>query len=242
MLVSLQWVALVMDWLTDPATSDQNLKRKQEFALRTPKTHPSSLTTVGKSNPLLNKKAAELARELKNTQFEEIVDGATSLWIKNILEARIFACKLLGKFKKQLNHAAWKRIDEEWIDLIDHWTSADHLCLDVLSYYPLTDETRSYIDDLQSWSLSLNPWRRRVSLAAFVRIVRKNASASIKMENILNNLIADEDYYVRKAITWILRETTKSNPEFVKKFVTTHEEYFKKTEIKEILRKISSSK
>ncbi len=238
MELSFEWVESTLTWLKDPSTSDQDIKIKQKFASSTPNSHPSNLTAVGKSNPLLTKKASELSRILKLRPFEEILEGVTNLWKHEILESRILACKLLSKFKKSLDQPTWNKIDTEWIDLIDHWTSADHLCIDVLSHFPITDESQPYFENLKQWSAASNPWRRRVALVTFVRAVRTNSKAVAMMERILEKIIEDDDYYVRKAIPWILRESTKSDSLRVKEFLERHEKHLKKSEIKEIVRKL----
>ncbi len=175
---------------------------------------------------------------MKKINFNEILNGSTWIWQQPILEARIFACKFLGKFRRQFSKSTWQVLDEKWIDLVDHWTSSDHLCTDVLSHFPLIDKRFSYLDDLHRWSTSKNCWRRRISLVTFVRIVRTNPKGILAAEKILVNLIDDEDYYVRKAIAWILREAIKSNPRRVLELVKIHKNSLKPSEIKEIMKRI----
>ena len=53
------------------------------------------------------------------------------------------------------------------------------------------------------------------------------------LEQILVNNLNSDEFFINKAIGWALRDYSKTNPEWVRKFIQSHKENMAKLSIKE---------
>ncbi|MHA2252094.1 MAG: DNA alkylation repair protein [Candidatus Kariarchaeaceae archaeon] len=236
----MEWVDEIQTWLFNAENADQERNGKRKF-LQTSMDGPvTQLDTVGISNGVLRKKAAELYKKHNNLPFDELITGMDELWSNSgISEAKVLVTYFLARYKKQFNRALWTQIDSKWIDGIDHWIPSDHLCMDVFGHFTVYHET--YLKDIQQWNKSSNPWRRRISLVCLVKHVRKEKEAARVLIEQVEAVKKDTNYYVRKAIPWLLRESCKSDPDGVIVFIKNNIQYFKKTELREAMKKLPNT-
>lgn len=192
----------VRAFLFDPASRDQVAEKKLRFVKavvgkQTPSTRVSAL---GVSNARIVTFAKDLYRENKNTAapldtYMAAVECCDRLWREGtMIEEYVMACKILSMFQKNFTREdVWERADKHWVDLVDQWIMADHLCMDVLSHFP-ADSGRFY-SDLLRWAESDNPWRRRVALVCFIKQVRKRTDAIDAMFDMMveKNLLTDRN-------------------------------------------------
>lgn len=231
------WIKEIKTWLMDPSNADQEKSGKQKFIATSKTPTPSKLQAIGISNTKLRKYSSIKTRELKGEPFDEILKGLTKIWTEYYFEEyRIFVSSFLANTYWRKNHFTrelWEEIDEKWIPKIDYWTNSDAICIDILGYFPVTEEP--YLSDLKRWNISDNFWRRRLSLITFIRLVRKNADSVKLLLPLVEHLLIknEKDYYARKAIPWILREASKSNPQKIEEFLYKNKELLKNAEIKE---------
>ncbi|MHA2029172.1 MAG: DNA alkylation repair protein [Candidatus Kariarchaeaceae archaeon] len=232
------WINELINWLHDKDNSDQVKEGKLNF-LKTAKEGPvTKLDTVGISNGILKKKANEFYRSNKDLQLQELLDGLDILWMKPMLsEARVLAAYILGKYHKIYDERVWEQIDN-WVDSIDHWTSCDHLCIDVSGNLAV-DEYPIYIA-LQEWVKSENFWRRRFAIVCFVKHVRTEKRSVDKLLPLLDSILRDTNYYVRKAIPWLLREASKSSPNVLSEFIFDRIGFLSKTELREAMKMLDT--
>ena len=158
------WVNELINWLFDEEISDQVKEGKANF-LKTAKVGPvTKLETVGISNGTLKKKANEFYRTNKDISLPELLEGLKILWIKPMLaEARVLTAYILGKYHKIFDDSVWQHIDG-WVETIDHWTSCDHLCIDVTGHLKVYEDP--IYSDIQEWINSDNFWI--INIRAFI--------------------------------------------------------------------------
>ena len=131
-----------------------------------------------------------------------------------VIEGHVFIMYLLEAYKKKIQpRELFEVIVSSWIEHIDHWITADHLCINVFPYIPITQHP--YLQTIQEWTGSKNMWKRRLSIVAFIKHLKKNHEARTIALNNINQLIQDRSYYVRKAIPWVLRTISKEDPKLV---------------------------
>ena len=97
-----------------------------------------------------------------------------------------------------------------WWDFVD--TLAIHRIGDLLRSHPAPMR-----DIMLAWSRDADRWKRRTA------ILCQNASKSATDENLLFACIApnlgDQDFFIRKAIGWALREYARVDPSIVRRYV-----------------------
>lgn len=118
---------------------------------------------------------------------------------------------------------AAKRIDEEIIDLYIYmivnkswWDTVDYIAANLVGSY-LNQFPDRIIELSSEWMDSNNMWLQRTSL--LFQLKYKSASDTELMHNYISKLAVSKEFFLRKAIGWVLREYSKTNAEFVIDYV-----------------------
>lgn len=90
----------------------------------------------------------------------------------------------------------------------------------------------SEVDEIMiEWSLEENIWLRRIAINH--QMFRKEKMKEKLFEEILNNNLGQEEFFINKAIGWALRDYSKTNPEWVINFIDENKRKLSKLSIKE---------
>lgn len=81
------------------------------------------------------------------------------------------------------------------------------------------------------WSKSDDFWIRRLAIDHQLKY-KKDTNTKL-LEAIIENNLGDEEFFINKAIGWSLREYSKTNPEWVKKFIDKNKDKMDKLSIRE---------
>jgi 3-methyladenine DNA glycosylase AlkD len=141
------------------------------------------------------------------------------LWALPEREFQYFAIELLIKSKKQ-----WTPDDSPFHEYLitnkSWWDSVDTLASHVVGpWFKLYPEQIKTITG--KWNRSENFWLQRMSL--LFQLKYKKETDTVLLTNYINHLSKSKEFFVQKAIGWILREYSKTNPPWVKKFVKENE-------------------
>ena len=82
-------------------------------------------------------------------------------------------------------------------------------------------EHRELEQELIQWRVDENMWVRRASLLAHLK--HKSAANTTLLGETIEMLAHEEEFFIRKAIGWVLREYSKTDPAWVGAFVEMHE-------------------
>jgi 3-methyladenine DNA glycosylase AlkD len=89
----------------------------------------------------------------------------------------------------------------------------DYLAVDVLGALVESDPA-ALTPVMDRWSTDGDFWVRRASLLAELRPIRRGADANRFLER-AESMLDEREFFVRKAIGWILRETGMRRPDVV---------------------------
>ena len=134
-------------------------------------------------------------------------------------EWQYFAIELLAYYKKQWKFSTIEVIEyciihKSWWDTVD-WI-ADALAGEYFILFP--EQTLSITG---KWNRSDNMWLQRSSLLFQKKY--KNATDTELLRKYILHLSGSKEFFIRKAIGWILREYAKTDPVWVKNFVQSNE-------------------
>ena len=130
-------------------------------------------------------------------------------------EYQYFAIELFS-FHKKLWQASSIRMIEFCLTHKSWWDSVDHIASEWLgSYFKQFPEKIAAVTG--KWNRSDNIWLQRSSIM-FQKSYKKDTDTVLLASYILHCKDSD-DFFIRKAIGWALREYSKTNPGWVKKFV-----------------------
>ncbi len=124
---------------------------------------------------------------------------------------------------------------EKMIHSSPNWDTLDWLATRVIG--SLIIEDRRLESKLIEWSESGNFWVRRASLLAHLKH-KDETNFNLLAETILK-LAHEEEFFIRKAIGWVLREYSYTNPRWVIEFVTNHQETLSSLSKREAMKHIN---
>jgi len=155
---------------------------------------PGQQKIYGVKTPRLN----ELAKKHQQGSF----DLARELWASGALEEKIIAIKIaerVGKTDPDRLLKLFRMLAGE----IDNWAVCDGLGMQFLRGIVKTHD-REIFAMAAKFNRSKNPWQRRLSLVMVEWYTRKKEMHK-EIAQLVKNLENDEEYYVKKAVTWINR-------------------------------------
>ncbi len=142
-------------------------------------------------------------------------------------ELQYFVCDYLNTMKAYLSYEDIPHIRQyikvkQWWDTID---SFDRIIGDI----GLRDER---VNDLMlEWSKDEDFWLRRTAIDH--QLCRKDKTNTELLEKILVNNFGSDEFFINKAIGWSLRDYSKTNPEYVKAFISKYSDQMANLSIKE---------
>lgn len=140
------------------------------------------------------------------------------LWSLPEREYQYFGMELFMKLNKQWNEKEHVLIEElivnkSWWDTVDY--IASHIAGDYFKKFPDQIETVT-----GKWNHSKNIWLQRTSL--LFQLKYKKQTDFKLLSRYIQQLSGSKEFFIKKAIGWILREYSKTNPVTVKKFLKEH--------------------
>jgi len=152
---------------------------------------------------------------IPEVHLNEIV---TTCWQAPEREFQYFAMEMLNKVSKKskpetIQFYEYMITNKSWWDTIDF--IAANLVGSYFKIYPelIHSKTAEWID-------SENMWLQRTCL--IFQLKYKTLLDTDLLESFILKLKDAKPFFIRKAIGWILREYSKTDPEYVKNFVRNH--------------------
>jgi len=204
--------------------ADPTIRKSQQRFSKEP------IRSIGVRTPDLRRLAAAAAREYRQAGlgFDEILAFADALWRGGILEERAVAVLLLSKFTRQLERRHWRHFDR-YVDSLSNWGETDALCGNVLA--PLLEKDPDLVSRLEPWTRSRNRWRRRAAAVALVPAARHGQHHEFAYI-ICDRLASDRDDLVEKAVGWLLKEISRTQPQGVVDYLVANGEVLSRTTIR----------
>jgi 3-methyladenine DNA glycosylase AlkD len=167
----------------------------------------SNLTFLGATVWQTRAVVQSFARE-NPLDHDTLVALVTALWDAPIFERRMAAVQLLDLHAKFLDFADLPLI-ERLIRGSLTWALVDYLAGDIVGGLRVTDASVEPV--LDRWATDHDFWVRRSSLLAELRPLKMGADLGPFLRRA--ELMLDErEFFIRKAIGWVLREVGKKRP------------------------------
>lgn len=164
-------------------------------------------------------------------EYEEIIQ---ELWGGQFREEMYQALEVAQNTLGYHSPESWA-LYEKMIHSSPNWDTLDWLATRIIG--PLIIEDRKLENRLVEWSEASNYWVRRASLLAHLKHKDK-INIKLLSETILK-LSHEEEFFIRKAIGWVLREYSYTNPQWVIEFVNIHKEALSNLSKREALNHIN---
>lgn len=151
-----------------------------------------------------------LAKEMlpDKSELKAIV---TVLWKQPQRECLYFAQELAFKYTKQVEKSdielyEYMVVNQSW------WDTVDFIATKLMgAYFKKFPEQRAIY--VKKWLTSGNVWLQRCAL--LFQLKYKKETDTTLLSDTINILLGSKEFFINKAIGWILREYSKTNPEWV---------------------------
>lgn len=191
----------------------------QSRAVQSARYLKSELRFLGATVPIVRKEAKSFARSERELDGLTLRALAAALWATDTHELRSLA---IGILEQRLD--LLRARDATWlIDLVrnaDTWAHVDWLAIKVIG--PLITADAAAHRKLDVWAKDDNFWVRRTALLAWHDPLIRGEGDFDHFARLAVPMLHDPEFFIRKAIGWVLRSTARKQPQKTIAFVVAH--------------------
>jgi 3-methyladenine DNA glycosylase AlkD len=176
------------------------------------------LQFLGTSVPQARAIVTQWRRERPGLDRAQLLAVVSELWDRPVFECRMAALLLLVD-RVALLEAADLEVIEQLLRRSGTWALVDSLAADVagslVARFPDLGST------LDRWAADPDFWlRRSAMLALLVPLRRGDPEPFRRFARYADQMLEEREFFIRKAIGWVLRETAKKQPDLVTEWLT----------------------
>ncbi len=179
----------------------------------------SELRFFGVAMPGIRRAAADWLRENSLQNAHELRAVVDALYATGEHECLSAAIAILEKKRKLLSPA-----DLPWLVALVRtsagWAYVDWIAAKVVPAPLAKSEVAEAI--VIGWARDEDFWVRRTALLSLLDDLRDGGGDFELFERIATPMLGEKEFFIRKAIGWVLRETSRKRPALVRGFVTRH--------------------
>ena len=172
----------------------------------------SELAHYGASVPAIRTVAKGVASRYPTLGHDEVIALATALWAAPIHERRMTSVELLDLYGDRLEPSDAPVI-ERMLREARTWAIVDGLAVHVAGR--LADRYRELGSVLDRWADDGDFWIRRSALLALLGALRRGEGDFERFSRYADAMLDEREFFIRKAIGWVLRDTAKKRPDLV---------------------------
>ncbi|HVN76015.1 MAG TPA: DNA alkylation repair protein [Thermoanaerobaculaceae bacterium] len=176
----------------------------------------SALEFIGVATPEFRRALRSALKAGPPLDRATLLAAATRLWARPVFELRAAAVELLDTRAALLlpeDAALVERLIREartWA-LVD--TLAAHTAGSLAERFPELSAT------LDRWARDPDFWVRRAAMLALLGPLRRGGGDFERFARYADAMLGEKEFFIRKAIGWVLREVSKKRPELVASFL-----------------------
>lgn len=172
----------------------------------------SELEHLGVNMPNMRKLARATLKARGKIGHAELWELVDALWKNRVHELRASAIEMLTDSLKLLGADDLARV-EALIRESKTWAFVDPLAIAVTGH--LVTQFPACREAMDRWSTDDDFWVRRSAMLALLRPLRRGAGDFDRFATYADAMLEEKEFFIRKAIGWVLRETSKKRPELV---------------------------
>ncbi|MFF5448049.1 DNA alkylation repair protein [Streptomyces sp. NPDC012888] len=201
------------------ALADPSRAGRQRAYLR------SGLHHLGVTVPELRGCVTRIRRTLGARPAPEVLALAADLWAAPgpgggpVYEYRWAAVELLVQYARALDATALGPV-EGLLRECRTWALVDPLAVHCAGAVALRDPAAGPV--LDRWCADPDFWLRRSALLALLPGIRAGRPDTGRLTRYADALVGEREFFVRKALGWVLRETSVRDPRFVTDWLDRH--------------------
>ncbi len=206
----------------DPgATADQIRARleplgTEERAVNEKRYLKSELDFLGVKVPLVRKQAKAWLKEHGEVERADLIALTEELWDRRVHELRSFATDLSIFALDQWTKSDLPRF-ERWLREARTWAHVDHISVRLIG--GMLQREPEIAKSLDRWARDEDFWIRRAAMLTLLLELRTGSGDWQRFAGYADSMLEEREFFIRKAIGWILREVSKKRPELTYRFV-----------------------
>jgi 3-methyladenine DNA glycosylase AlkD len=172
----------------------------------------SNLDFIGVPLPTMRQMVRAIKKQQTALDRTQLVRLVENLWRRQVFESRMLAVLLLEAFQSLLQPADITLL-ERLIRESKTWAFVDELAIAITG--PLLQRAPTLASTLDRWASDDDFWIRRAAMLALLLPLRRGAGDFPRFARYADAMLAEREFFIRKAIGWVLRETGKRQPDLV---------------------------
>jgi 3-methyladenine DNA glycosylase AlkD len=173
----------------------------------------SELDFLGASVPEIRRAAVGIDRAHPDLTHDELLALVERSWAAGVHELRMLAVELLER-RLDLLRPPDLVLLERLLRESGTWALVDGLAASVVG--ELVERHPDELDAvLRRWAGDDELWVRRAALLAHLPGLRRGGGDFDRFGQLADGMLEEREFFIRKAIGWVLRETAKHRPELV---------------------------
>jgi 3-methyladenine DNA glycosylase AlkD len=171
------------------------------------------LEFAGVSVPTIRSAVASWCRDSGELTHDRLTAVVSALWASNLFESRL-AAEILLERKARMLVAGDITLIEHLLRNSGTWALIDGLASNVAGELAerCPAETGPVLD---RWAVDPDFWIRRSAMLALLRPLRRGHGDFDRFAAYADAMLEEKEFFIRKAIGWVLRDTAKRRPELV---------------------------
>ena len=172
----------------------------------------SDLEFTGTPVPAIRATVRAWCRARPDLTHAELIAVTEALWARPVHECRMAAVELLDANVGVLRPGDAALI-ERMLRTARTWALVDGLASNVMG--ELTERHPELTAVLDRWAGDEDFWLRRSAMLALLVPLRRGEGDFGRFAGYADQMLEEKEFFIRKAIGWILRDTAKRRPEMV---------------------------
>ncbi len=171
------------------------------------------LEFAGLTVPLIRSTVRTWTKERGGLSHDELTAITEELWTSRLFEARL-AAEIMLELNAKLLVPADLGLIEHFLRHSGTWALIDGLAANVAG--ELAEHFSAEVEPtLDRWAADQDFWIRRSALLALLRPLRAGGGDFERFAGYADAMLEEREFFIRKAIGWVLRETAKRQPDLV---------------------------
>jgi len=180
----------------------------------------SDLEFIGVAAKPLRKVARDFLGRHPGYDGAWLKELAVVLWQRPVFELKAVAVALLERNVRMLEVADLELV-EDLLRRSHTWALVDWLCTKVAAHLVERDPAVTE-PTLRRWSTDDDFWIRRASMLAQLPALRAGGGDFELFASLASSMVEEKEFFIRKAIGWVLRDVSKKRPQLAYGFLIEH--------------------
>jgi 3-methyladenine DNA glycosylase AlkD len=180
----------------------------------------SDLDFIGVAVPDMRRVVKAAMRDHPGLDAQGMVAWAVALWREPVHERRAAAVEILTLAAPRLG-ASDLGVLERLLRESRTWAYVDGLAGNVAGEIALRDPAPAS-PRIDGWAVDEDFWMRRSALLSLLRGIRAGTPDLARFTRYAEPMLAEKEFFVRKAMGWVLREISRRDPAWVAKWTEEH--------------------